>query len=205
MARDPYVIEMDRMLAFADAVTAIAITLLALEIHVPEGLPDAEVGQAFGHLLPKVLAYLVGFVLVGAIWLGHHKLFRLMATLDRAMVRLEFALLAVIAFLPFTARLMSEHGGAPVAMAVYTGAIGLEAALLAVMALRLRDPGPLRRPEVTRQQVAREVFDNASIAAIATVALLVALAAPLVAVWWWVLIWPARGLPRYWPWLRARI
>ncbi|MCC3776177.1 TMEM175 family protein [Streptomyces sp. UNOB3_S3] len=205
MARDSYVIEMDRMLAFADAVTAIAITLLALEIHVPDDLPDAEVGQAFGHVLPKVIAYLVSFVLVGAIWLGHHKLFRLMATLDRAMVRLEFALLAVIAFLPFTARLLSEHGGAPVAMAIYTGAIGLEAALLTVMALRLRAPGPLRRPEVTRRQVAREVFDNASIAVIALIAFLVALAAPLVAIWWWVLIWPVRALPRYWPWLRARV
>lgn len=67
----------ERLLLFSDAVFAIAITLLVLEIKVPELHHPTEEGlrQALADLLPKILGYVVSFVVVGSYWVRHHQLF----------------------------------------------------------------------------------------------------------------------------------
>ncbi|GAA5023808.1 TMEM175 family protein [Kitasatospora paranensis] len=61
----------DRMIFFSDAVVAIAITLLALELPVPEGRTVAEFGSAVGDDLDHYLAFLISFAVIGAAW-GQH-------------------------------------------------------------------------------------------------------------------------------------
>lgn len=197
MARESTAIGVDRLLAFADAVTAIAITLLALEITVPEGLSETQLGHALGHALVKLSAYLLSFAVVGLLWLAHHKLFGLIATLDTTMVRLELAFLAVVAALPFPTRLLSEYGQTTEATAVYAGSIALAGALMTVMALRLRADGPLRVPEAPHGQIGRVVFANASLTAVFTTSIPVALASPLAAKYWWLLLLPVRLIRRF--------
>ncbi|MBE9125074.1 TMEM175 family protein [Coleofasciculus sp. LEGE 07092] len=60
----------NRLEAFSDGVFAIAITLLVLEIKVPP--PDAALGAALLQLWPSYLAYVVSFLVIGAIWINHH-------------------------------------------------------------------------------------------------------------------------------------
>ncbi|GHG69695.1 TMEM175 family protein [Streptomyces griseocarneus] len=187
----------DRLLAFADAVTAIAITLLALEIRVPEGLDAGQLGHALGETLVKVYAYLLSFTVVGLLWLAHHRLFSLMVAVDRATVRLELALLAVIAALPFPTRLLSEYGGTTEATAGYAAAIALTAALLTVMTLRLRASGPPRIGEASPRRVARLLYANATLTAVFATSIPVALASPTAAKYWWGLLVPLRILPRW--------
>src|SRR5882757_8468992 len=86
----------ERLITFGDAVFAIAITLLALDITVPEGLADSEVGAALRDAVPKMGAYLLSFAVIGALWLAQHALFRMVATLDRWVLNLYLALLAVV-------------------------------------------------------------------------------------------------------------
>ncbi|MEU7168415.1 TMEM175 family protein [Streptomyces morookaense] len=197
MARESYAIDVDRLLAFADAVTAIAITLLALELHVPDGLPAAELGHALHELLIKLYAYLLTFVVIGLLWLGHHRLFGMVATLDRTMVRLELGLLAVIAALPFPTRLLSEYSRTAAATAVYGGALATVAALMSVMCLRLRRPGPLRAPGVTQQQVHQALYGNATLAVAFATSVPMALFSPTLAKYWWWLAFLARLAPRF--------
>ncbi|MFC5721058.1 TMEM175 family protein [Streptomyces gamaensis] len=197
VARELYAIEVDRLLAFADAVTAIAITLLALELHVPDGLPAAELGHALYELLLKIYAYLLTFAVIGLLWLGHHRLFRMVATLDRTMVRLELGLLAVVAALPFPTRLLSEYGQTFAATAVYAGALATVTAVMTVMCLRLRHPGPLRAPGVTQQQVQQAVYGNATLAAAFATSIPVALLSPTLAKCLWWLTFLARLAPRF--------
>lgn len=197
MAREPYAIDVDRLLAFADAVIAIAITLLALELHVPDGLPAAELGHALHELLAKVYAYLLTFVVIGLLWLAHHRLFGMVATLDRTMVRLELGLLAVIAALPFPTRLISEYGETSAATAVYGGTLATASALLTVMCLRLLTPGPLRAPGVTQQQVKQTVFNSATLATVFATSVPLALASPTLAKYWLWLAFLVRALPRF--------
>ncbi|MFE3168398.1 TMEM175 family protein [Streptomyces sp. NPDC059224] len=67
-----------------DAVLAIAVTLLALDINVPEGLPESDVAHAVREVFPAVGAYLLSFAVTGVLWLTRHALFTLIAEVDRS-------------------------------------------------------------------------------------------------------------------------
>ncbi|WP_311137114.1 TMEM175 family protein [Streptomyces sp. I6] len=133
----------DRLLAFGDAVFAIAITLLALDITVPADLEARDLGRALHRALSDIGAYLLSFVVIGVLWISQHTLFHRVAGLDSALLHLYLALLAVIAALPFPTRLISEYADTSAATAVYSGSIALASGLLAAMSLRL-----LLRPEL---------------------------------------------------------
>jgi uncharacterized membrane protein len=121
-----------RLEAFSDAVLAIAITLLVLEISVPE----SRSGHLFDDLLdawPSYVAFILSFVVIGIMWVSHHSMFERIARVDRGLLFTNLLLLLGIAFLPFPTALLAsyaEDGGsnASVAAAVYSGtmvAIGL--------------------------------------------------------------------------------
>lgn len=67
--------DFERIVLFSDAVFAIAITLLALEVRVPEVDADA-LPQALLELLPRIGVYTLSFLIVGLYWVGHHRVFR---------------------------------------------------------------------------------------------------------------------------------
>ncbi|MEU7767377.1 TMEM175 family protein [Nocardia sp. NPDC049190] len=100
-----------RVAAFSDAVTAIAVTLLVLEIHVPEDTQDLLHGLAL--LWPSYLAYVVTFLLIGQIWANHHVMFDHIRRVDRVVLFLNTVLLMDIAFLPFAASVLAKafHDG----------------------------------------------------------------------------------------------
>jgi uncharacterized membrane protein len=121
-----------RLEAFSDAVLAIAITLLVLEISVPE----SRAGNLFEDLLdawPSYVAFILSFVVIGIMWVSHHSMFERIARVDRGLLFMNLLLLLGIAFLPFPTALLAsyaEEGGsnASVAAAVYSAtmvAIGL--------------------------------------------------------------------------------
>jgi uncharacterized membrane protein len=96
-----------RMEAFSDGVFAIAITLLVLEIGVPEsGFEDLWKGIA--DQWPSYLAYATSFITIGGIWMAHHAIFRRLASADGMVMRLNILLLMLVSFLPFPTKLMAE-------------------------------------------------------------------------------------------------
>jgi uncharacterized membrane protein len=114
----------DRLEAFSDAVIAIAITLLVLEISVP----NVEDGHLFDALLdqwPSYLAFIISFVVIGIMWVSHHSMFQRIAWVDRSLLFINLILLLGIAFLPFPTALLAEYvaeGGqnAHVSAAIYS-------------------------------------------------------------------------------------
>jgi len=78
--------ETNRLEAFSDAVFAIVITLLVLDIKVP---PMADLGTGLIHLWPSYLAYVMSFVVIGAIWINHHAMFRMIAKTDHKLLLLS--------------------------------------------------------------------------------------------------------------------
>ncbi|MFD7202893.1 TMEM175 family protein [Streptomyces sp. NPDC059893] len=95
-----------RVVAFSDAVIAIAITLLVLEIHPPSDTSHLLHGLA--ELWPSYLAYAVTFMLIGQVWANHHIMFDHIRSADRLVLFLNTVLLMDIAFLPFAASVLAE-------------------------------------------------------------------------------------------------
>ncbi|MFL5294981.1 MAG: TMEM175 family protein [Phenylobacterium sp.] len=97
--------ETDRTEYFSDAVFAIAITLLILEIRVPQAGP---LGPALLDLWPSYLAYAISFIVVGAIWLNHHLMFAKIAKADGPLMIFNLMMLMAVAFLPFPTAVLAE-------------------------------------------------------------------------------------------------
>ena len=66
----------ERLIMFTDGIFAIAITLLALEIRIPELENNALLGQAIINLLPQIFVFMLSFIQVGILWLVHQRMFR---------------------------------------------------------------------------------------------------------------------------------
>ena len=100
----------ERLIYFSDAVIAIAITLLALELPVPSGVSgDAEVlgflrGNAWDYL-----TFLISFAAVAMYWLAHQRLFRYATGLAGPVIQWNLLWLLMIVLMPFTAKLLTAH------------------------------------------------------------------------------------------------
>ena len=98
---------MNRLEAFSDAVFAIAITLLVLELAVPiageQGLLSALHEEWLSYL-----AYLVSFATIGAFWLAHSAITEYVTSADPVFLRLNLAFLLVVSFLPYPTKVVAE-------------------------------------------------------------------------------------------------
>jgi uncharacterized membrane protein len=94
-----------RLVAFSDAVFAITITLLVLEIKPPR---DENLLRGLLDLWPSYLAYALTFLFIGQVWVNHHVMFDHIRAADRAVLLLNTLLLMVVAFLPFATSVLAE-------------------------------------------------------------------------------------------------
>jgi uncharacterized membrane protein len=111
--RDADRLGLDRLIFFSDAVFAIAITLLVLDIRLPAGVESQNNRQLLAILLsiwPQYMAYLISFLVIGTIWVSHHRKFRLIKRYDSGLISLNMLLLMVIVFIPFPSQVMSTNG-----------------------------------------------------------------------------------------------
>jgi uncharacterized membrane protein len=126
-----------RFEAFSDGVFAIAITLLVLEIRLPDEHQIEALGglgRALLGLWPSYAGYVISFVTIGIMWANHHNVVRLMARVDHGLIVWNLLLLMAISFTPFTTAVMAEylpHAGwdRNVAVAFYCGSFTLTALL----------------------------------------------------------------------------
>lgn len=133
--------QLERLKAFSDAVFAIAITLLVIEVHVPRlgTLDDAAYLVALKELMPSFMGFVLSFLVIGALWSAHH---RLLGALDGYAPRLmwpNMLLLMLVAFMPFATALMSSNPLARVPEVFYAATLllaGLLQWLLFQLALR---------------------------------------------------------------------
>jgi uncharacterized membrane protein len=111
-----------RIEAFSDGVFAIIITLLVLEIHVPQ-VQGKDISAALAHNLlamaPKFLTYILSFVLVCIWWVAHHHLFHVLKRSDRGLLWLNSLFLLWLAFIPFPTALMGDYPGERIAVMGY--------------------------------------------------------------------------------------
>ena len=100
VTRNRRLTESGRVEAFSDAVFAITITLLVLQIHRP-ALDEPELGRRLLERWPDYGAFAVSFVYVGVVWLNHHALFARIRNVDLGLNSINLLILATTALLPF--------------------------------------------------------------------------------------------------------
>lgn len=113
--------ETGRVEAFSDGVFAVIITILVLELKVPE-----ETGSDFWHGVreqwPHYAAYVVSFLIIGVMWVNHHTIFSHIKRVDRPLLFLNLLVLMVVSVVPYTTNVLAEHlmeeGGSANAAAV---------------------------------------------------------------------------------------
>ncbi|QWT19389.1 DUF1211 domain-containing protein [Bacillus sp. NP157] len=171
--------QLERLTFFSDAVFAIAITLLVIEIHVPhpEGAGDMAWLQALANLLPNFFGFLLSFIVVGALWAAHHRVFGMVRGYDPALVWRNLALLMSVAFMPFSSALMSAHSTERVPEVFYALNL-LVAGLLQWRLVRTVLQAPYLREDITADDVAMMRRRTLALPAMSTVSLLLALWIP---------------------------
>jgi uncharacterized membrane protein len=123
----------DRIVNLSDGVFAIAITLLVLDIRVPdipESMVAKELPAALISLWPKYLGYFLSFVGIAVFWTIHHSIFRPIRSYDRTLLYLNFLFLMVVAFVPFPTSLLGEYGDHQLPVAIYAATLGVGRLLL---------------------------------------------------------------------------
>jgi uncharacterized membrane protein len=112
-----------RLEAFSDAVIAIVITIMALELRVPHGSDWV----ALRPLLPVFLTYVLSFVFLGIYWNNHHHLLHAADRINGTILWANLHLLFWLSLIPFTTGWMGENHFAPLPAAVYGGDLLLAA------------------------------------------------------------------------------
>ena len=98
-----------RLEAFSDGVIAVAITLLALDLHVPNPAGAGTLAHNLGEQWPDYAAYVVSFLTIGIIWINHHAMLQRVVSVDHAILLHNLLLLMTIVVLPFSTALMAEY------------------------------------------------------------------------------------------------
>lgn len=113
----------NRLESFSDGVLAVAITLLVLDIRVPD---SDHLGHALLRQWPHYAAYVVSFVTIGIIWINHHVMIGRLRETDHSILMLNLVLLLTVVAIPFATSLLAEYlnrsSGQHLAAGVYGGA-----------------------------------------------------------------------------------
>lgn len=113
---------LDRLVFFSDAVFAIAITLLVLEIkvpHLPSAASNADYWQALIDLIPSLFAFVLSFLVIGRFWMGHHERYAALDHFDARLLWPNTLYLMAIAFMPFATAFLGANLGHFVPALVY--------------------------------------------------------------------------------------
>jgi uncharacterized membrane protein len=107
-----------RLEALSDGVFAIVITLLILDIKVPD-VEYSQLAAALIAVLPRIYAYVISFGVIGVYWLAHHQSLQLIAKLNGYLIWLNFAYLLAVSFMPFPTALLGRYPMQPIPIVIY--------------------------------------------------------------------------------------
>jgi uncharacterized membrane protein len=145
----------NRLEAFSDGVFAIAITLLVLDLSVPEP-GSGELGHELLAQWPSYAAYVVTFITIGIIWINHHAAFSRLRSVDHSILLWNLLLLLTVSVLPFTTRLMAEYlkegSGERLAAGIYGASFLVMGAVFAATNRQIL----LKRPQLLKEPIPPE-------------------------------------------------
>jgi uncharacterized membrane protein len=138
--------ETARTVAFSDAVLAIAITLLVIDLRPPDLAPGQSLVSALLADYRRYVALVSSFAIIGLVWIHHHRLFRLIERADHTLVNLNLLLMLAVMVVPYPTALLAAFPEQPAAAVLYTSVVALIALLFNVVWRYARHRPWLLRP-----------------------------------------------------------
>lgn len=181
---------LERLVFFSDAVFAIAITLLALEIRLPatgELVSDDQLLHDLLAIWQKYLSFAVSFLVIGVFWIGHHRKFRFIQRYDTNLLLLNILLLMSVAFIPFPTSVISEYSNRT-ATIFYALVMTIAGLLNAAVWVYSSQHNRLIDPNFTGQDRQRETLRALVVPAIFMLSIGLAFIDPDLAKYSWILI-----------------
>jgi uncharacterized membrane protein len=114
--------EKSRIAALVDGIFAVAMTLLVLDLKLPEGVKlsdNSQVWHQLHELTGRFSTYALSFIVLGIYWVSHHSLFHFVRRVDRMLLWLNLLFLLFITLLPFSTNLTSGHSHLQIPVVVY--------------------------------------------------------------------------------------
>ena len=180
---------LERLLFMSDAVFAIVMTLLALELRVPEGFTDATLMAALTETAPRLIAFCISFAVISVFWVAHATITRDLMQFDWIVGWVILFFLFTLTMIPFATALLGHFGPMGNAWRVYClSLIAMGVAQVALVAVISRGGGKLAGG-VTRRQMFHRMGRAVAPALGFAVALILSLMGyPLISLYSWVLI-----------------
>lgn len=122
-SRPAHALSAHRSEALTDGIYAVAMTLLVIELKLPDHAMvhgSQDLLAALAGLLPKVLAWFISFFVLAIFWFGHHRAFGHVRHADGKLVALNVGQLAFVSLMPFSCALIGEHGRELVSQVIYS-------------------------------------------------------------------------------------
>jgi uncharacterized membrane protein len=182
-----------RTLALSDGIFAIAMTLLAFQIQPPDlhGSEVHHLASVLGALGNRYFVYVLSFAVIGTLWLAHHRIFRNVRRADEALMSLNVLFLMAVAALPFPSAVMGLYGSQRTAVVLYASSMAVAGSLLGALLLVARRRR-LLTPEATQEGIVASLWNSAATVVVFTLSIPVALVAPTVAPYTWLVVIPLR-------------
>jgi uncharacterized membrane protein len=179
-------IEFSRIVAFSDGVFAIAITLLVLALNIPEKLHGESVASALWDQRGNLLAYAISFAVIGRYWVIHHRFFAEVTGFDSRLLTLNLFYLAWIVLIPFSSKVLGDHGSDTAGIIVYAVNLAAVAVVGWWMAADAQRAGLTRLGvEDEREFRIRSFF----VAVVFLASIPIAFVAPGIAPFFWLALW----------------
>jgi uncharacterized membrane protein len=109
----------DRLLTFTDGVFAIIITILVLDLEVPDIGSGQSLRESLVEMRPTFIAFVISFLLVGMYWVWHRSAFSQVRYVDHNAIWLNLVFLLPVSMIPFAASTLGEHSSEPTALYLY--------------------------------------------------------------------------------------
>lgn len=189
----------DRIIAFSDAVVAIAITVLLLplaEVEIPHGGTLGDLIRENGALLGGLT---LSWIIIAVFWLAHHRLFDQVRYFDSLTVRLNFLWMFVIALMPLPTNILIQSETTTETVAFYVGWMLLTSTILVLIQWHAsRTPGMMDADYLKSAEAHEAFLRSRLITGVFGICLLVALVQPNIALWFLLLQIPVDWVAAKW-------
>jgi uncharacterized membrane protein len=163
----------ERIAAFSDGVVAIIITIMVLELKLPEAASHGDVWRSFLEpLAPKLAIYALSFCIVGTMWVNHHQLLAAVRRASPRLMWMNLLLLFFMSLIPLATGFLGEHPLLPRAISFYALILAASSAVFSLLRYQLgrmpehdRNQMPFRRGTLVRSFASTLLYAAAAVLA----------------------------------------